>query len=368
MTTPGDLQERFDRAAARVPVTSGDVEAVKARGHARRRRRRAAGIAAAVTVAVVAGTALPQLLTGTPPVSVDPVEEVPSPPGEREAAGAVLAWDHSRYGPEGVTRHAHPDAAGTPLLEDGVERAIATPDGGVVVQREAGEAIELLTADGTRRELVPTGRGQRLLTVHHGDVWFTARSDPGAGEGEDEELLLSVALAGDDAITGHGVSAGYESFTDALTFGPGGRVAWLSCHLQCRVLTGGLAAVVGGDEPTQLTTEPRWYGALAYAPDGSTLAVVDGPDPVVGGTSELVLLDTADGRELARVPLEVPLELHAAAVAFTPDGRSVIVGDHLRALLVTDVAGDAPRVEPLAGTGGATLHTAGGDEEPPGDP
>lgn len=367
MTTPGDLQERFARAAGHVPVTPGDVEAVRARGRRRRRRRRIAGIGAAVAVAVLAGTAVPQLLTGTPPISVDPVEEVPTSPGAEEVADAVLAWDHSRYGPEGVTRYPRPDEPGTVLLDEGVERAIGTPDGEVVVQREAGAPIEVLTADGARRELLPAERAQRLLAVDGSTVFVTRRSDRD-GNGEDEEQLVSVAIAGDDAITAHGVSAGVEGFTDALAFGPDGRVAWLSCHLQCGVLAGDLAGLVDDVVVEErMVSDPRWYGGLAYAPDGSALAVVEGPDPVIGGTSDLVLLDATDGRELVRVPLEVPLELHATAVSFTPDGRSVVVGDHLRAFLVTDVAGDAPRVEPLAGTGGATLHTAdGGDEQPDG--
>lgn len=371
MTTP-DLRERFDRAAHALPDVGGDLDAVVARGRARLRRRRAAGVAAGAAVLVILATVTPRLIGGDAPIAVDPVDEAPGPTaeddGNGEATGPVLTWDHSRYGPTGVVRHASPGAEPARTSTAPVQRAVGTPAGGLVTQEEVGAPILHLAADGTPRELAPAARAQRLLTVDDGTVWFTRRTEPAEG-GEDQELLLSVSLSGGAAAVEHGSSASMEGFTDALAVSVDDTLAWLSCHLQCRVFTGGLDGLVGPGEPTPLTEKGAWFGALAFAPGGDRLAVVEGPDPVIGGTSEVVLLDTADGGELQRIALGVALELSTAAVSFTPDGLSLLVGDHTRALVVTDLEGDAPRVEPMTGGGGVTLHPpqdeGASDAEPP---
>lgn len=352
MRTDEELRQRFERVVDGLDTAPGDVARVAARARQRTRRQRVAGAVAGVTVVVAAAVLVPRIGAQTERFTVDPVTTPTAPtsadPTPAEVAGAPPAPDHLRFGAGGVTRHRGEDREELFSLE--AQRVIGLADGGAVLQGGTGDPIVRVGSDGVERELLPATRALRLLTVHDGRAWATVRrTDAG---GEDEEHLRSVPLDG-TAWEDHGVSAGVEGFTDALAFLPGGGAAWLSCHLQCSLVRGD-ALPSGPGRTTALTEQAGWYAGLAVSPAGDRLALVDGPDPVLGGTSDVVVLDL-DGRELGRVQLPVGLSLDTARVEFTVAGDDLVAGDDAHAFVVRDWASDAPTSVGLEGDAGVAL-------------
>lgn len=353
MRTDDDLRERFDRATTSLPIPPGDVAAVVARARQRARRQRVAGAAAGVAAVVGAAVLVPRVVMPAERLTVDPVDAPTAPatpppsPAATTDATATLAEDHLRYGIDGVHRQGREPRM---LSSLSAQRAVGLPDGGAVIQSGTGGALVRLGPDGAETELLPGTPGLRFLTVHDGHAWATVRETPDAGE--DEERLRSMPLDGGDVVD-HGSSAGYESFTDALAFLPDGRAAWLTCHLQCALVLGDGHPATSPDRQ-RLTDRAGWYAGLATDATGRRLALVEGPDPVVGGTSDVVVLDV-DGRELARTPLPAGLALDTAHVDFTADGDDLVAGDEAHAFVIRGWASDDPTVGRLEGDAGVAL-------------
>lgn len=376
MTPDHELKDRFRRAAEGLPSGAGHVDDVIARGRRRAHRRRVAGFATGVVVAIVGvGTAV-QLVAGPRPFPVGdlgpagspPATEGPSPtsaPSPASTDAAVVERPqvelaHSRYGMDGVVRHTADGTVDRVLHEGPARRVIGTPAGGVVLQEEMGTAILHVSGDGVARTLAPPARGQRLLTLSGDQVWFTARTGADRTSEEDVERLLSVTLSGDDAVVGHGVSAGVEGFTDELTVDADGSAAWLACHLQCALTVGHVTAVTDGGEMAGTVLMDGWLTGLARSPDGAGVAVVEGGDPNLPEDDvALRVFDAGTGEELAAVPLPRPIAYDSVRIEFLPDGRSVTVADAAGAFVVRELDAADPTVEPLPGDAGITLHVTG---------
>ena len=85
----------------------------------------------------------------------------------------------------------------------------------------------------------------------------------------------------------------------------------------------------------QLSAPGNLVRGVAYTPDGGRVLVSVFSDPAAH------LIDVADGREIARLPVD----LEAAAVACSGDGRFAAVGSEAGAIALYDlVAGGAPRL------------------------
>ena len=85
----------------------------------------------------------------------------------------------------------------------------------------------------------------------------------------------------------------------------------------------------------QLSAPGNLVRGVVYTPDGGRVLVSVFSDPAAH------LIDVADGREIARLPVD----LEAAAVACSGDGRFAAVGSEAGAIALYDlVAGGAPRL------------------------
>lgn len=377
MTPDHDLRDRIRRAAEGLPTGSGRIDEVVRRARRRTHRRRTAGLAAGVAAAiVVAGLAVPRGTGARPfpvgdlgpagsPQATDRPSPTPAPSPAATAAdaigdAAVVGVAHSRYGRDGVVRHTA-DGTVDRILHDGpARRVIGTPAGGVVLQEEVGAAILHVSADGGTRTLAPPARAQRLLTLSGDQVWFTSRTGADRASEEDVERLLSVTISGDDAIVGHGVSAGVEGFTDELTVDADGSAAWLACHLQCELRAGPVTALTGTGESASTALTDGWLTGLARSADGSVLAVVEGGDPNLPDDDVVLrVLAAATGEERTAVPLPRPIAYDSVRIEFLPDGRSLTVADAVGAFLVRELDTGDPTVETLSGDAGVTLHVTG---------
>jgi WD40 repeat protein len=98
----------------------------------------------------------------------------------------------------------------------------------------------------------------------------------------------------------------------AVAFAPGGRTVWAAYGdyvLECDAETGRPLRRI---EPPEEGGRPCTVKAVAVSPDGRRIAL---------GQNQVHLLETSTGREVARlVAPHLALE-HAPALAFTPDGR-----------------------------------------------
>src|SRR5262249_28259672 len=107
----------------------------------------------------------------------------------------------------------------------------------------------------------------------------------------------------------------------AVKFSPDGKRAFAAYAPTESDIRGEMWDVASGEHRLWFQGEEGWKYPLAFSPDGE-LAVSDRPDPAAPRErAQLVLWEWATGRELRGLD---PRPTHAAAAAFTPDGKGVL--------------------------------------------
>ncbi len=264
--------------------------------------------------------------------------------------GTLRIWDVATRAPVGAPLRGHAGA---------VFGVAASRDGKLVASGGADGTVRLWSVARRRQVGAP-------LRGHAGAVASVAFSPDGVllASGGDDRKVRIWDVAG-RVLTGPPLS-GHVRGVSSVAFGPDGRL----------VASGaGDGAVRLWDVARRRASGPALRGhsaevvAVAFSPDGRTLAS--------GSRDETVRLwDVATRRQAgrplraSRPPLSSGLTkaLEVGAVAFSPDGRTLIVAD-VGALRRWDVASHAPVGPPIAGIGlfsiavspdGGTLATLAG--------
>lgn len=137
----------------------------------------------------------------------------------------------------------------------------------------------------------------------------------GSGEGRVEGRRLDGSPAGDFPA--------HAAAVQALALDPGGK--WFASGCRRGVLRVGAAASPG--DARELASPGGYSAALAFSSDGGRLAV--------GGERAVLLIDPANGSEMARLG---GLAEDPCALAFAPGGRVVAAADFSRAVTLFDAS------------------------------
>jgi WD40 repeat protein/tRNA A-37 threonylcarbamoyl transferase component Bud32 len=303
---------------------------------------------------------------------------------EFQHQGAVQAVAVSGDGQRVVT-----SAAGTLSAEAGARLWDMPP--GLLVRRFGGHegAVEVLVASGDGKRLLSAGsegtarvwdaaalapvgqllrhegaildaafspNGQLVLTGgadHQARLWDAATGLPRSETWSHRATVLSVGFSPDGGLAltgtngavrlwnvGTGLALGAplrdDNMVNTVAFSPDGKLF---------VTAGGLQALVWKrDEPAPVvahrTLTEGTANPAAWAPDGSVLAVASG--------ATVSLLDPATGQVRHEWRHTEPL----AWVAFSPDGKTLLLGTREHSAQLWDVAARRPRGLALFNTGG----------------
>ncbi|XVU28809.1 hypothetical protein ACQPZJ_17650 [Actinoplanes sp. CA-054009] len=304
--------------STRVPVTSSNGLAVDAGG-----RR--------LAVASPDGGAIADRGSGAVRARIPEAFHVAAGPGDtfysigRSGSSPVRAWSASGNWQPVTVPDPSRDAEPAPS-----RRFAVTPDGTVIIGSGAGGEILRLTAGGPRTDLTGlhtlpgaiavSGDGRLLVTVGVGDPPTLMRPDRSALPHPQIVNVLAVDPSGERVAT---VSADaairiWDPRTGALrstiagdepaglAFGPDGSLA---ASVDDRVVLYDPA-----EKPRHTFTLDEAPGAVAISPDGSLLAALT--------TTAAVVWDLRTREQRARLS---PAEGTLARLAFTPDGRHLLV-------------------------------------------
>jgi RNA polymerase sigma factor (sigma-70 family) len=240
-------------------------------------------------------------------------KEVPAAADGHQGMVAALAFLHDgktllTAGRDGTLRHWE-TATGKELLR---LPGIQGPDGGCCFAAEA----KVLAFRGDREvRLSATSTGKELHRFSFpGDVWHLALTPDG------KTLAVSVAdrtLRIVDTVTGKErfKLPPYVEMIAGMAFSPGGDL--LAVGLEDNTFR--LVDVTTGEEVRRIQTSGI-VAALAFSPDGRTLATID--------EHHVQLWETASGKERVQFPDQPP----GAEMIFSADGRILVLTDDHGAL------------------------------------
>jgi WD40 repeat protein len=258
---------------------------------------------------------------------------------EGQTLAEVKVWDVEPGRERAVLDNWVPDQA--PLRLRAAVTAVAySPDGSLVASASAGPLVNAAPAF-VKVSDARSGELRCTLTGHKGalrcmafspdsQTLATGGASPREG-GWDGEVKLWDATTGREQAT---VQVDADR-VDCLAFAPDGRTVAVGCAVPPGTRGGvkwevGLWDVRKGERITSFTDLPKRALALAFSPDGSTLAAGCGNTDTFGEKCEVKLWDVAARRSRATLTGH---PAHVLAVAFSPDGKTLAAGSAYAAQL-----------------------------------
>jgi WD40 repeat protein len=204
----------------------------------------------------------------------------------------------------------------TQELEDGADHMVFSPDGATLALGDSQSTVRLLD--------VHTGRLLRASPEHSGPMAGLALSADGktlAASYSGQVVFRTYNLA---TAASHNLD--YKGFcqTDFLAVSPDGMALALVCSTKDGQATIGRLDTASGQMAGSFTQQPFTngveVGALAFSPDGRTLAVGNGMD--YNGAPQINFINTAGGMRGSKDPWIVPVQ----SLAFSADGARLAMG------------------------------------------
>ncbi|MGY1620501.1 BTAD domain-containing putative transcriptional regulator [Geodermatophilus sp. SYSU D00691] len=273
-----------------------------------------------------------------------------SPDGGRLLTGtldvpAVTVWDVGVGGDAEVATY--------PVDTEGFAGLDYTPEGNrLVIGTGTGEATLRDTSTGEIVQHMGPHAGtsaDAFRTVYSVDV-----SPDGsliAVTGSDSTMSVWDAETGEEVFT-HPLAG----WSDSVAWSPDSRFVAAASWGTVDTGSGGEVVVldrVGREVVRRTSDEPATFGSVEFSPDGRLLAFVRGPFEVTRGTpNEAELWDWRREEVVRRIPVSGP----EAPLAFSPDGKRIVVARSERAMVVDVSSGD--EVVQLRGAGAAVISLA----------